>query len=60
MHLLLVFFAVSLFVLLAAAWAIAQAVRRHGKPVAPSPGSLNLDSQPTAQAADDVSETEHL
>lgn len=56
MLLLTIVFAVSLIALLAAAWAIARAVRRHGKSVPPETSALNLDPPPAATDPPD----EHL
>jgi hypothetical protein len=52
MRLLLILFSFSLVALLAAAWAIARAVRRHGKPVAAPGGTLNLNRDPAGPAPD--------
>ncbi len=47
MRLLILVFAVSIAVLLGAAWAIARAVRRHGKPQDGSAGRLEPDQPET-------------
>lgn len=59
MHLLIIVFLVSLLVLLWAAWAIAQAVRRHGKPAPPPPGALQLN-QPPVESTTAEQETDTL
>ena len=47
MRLLILVFAVSIAVLLGAAWAIARAVRQHGRPPDSSASSLEPDQPET-------------